>query len=244
MAYTWGYIKDVSLSKLDLEEPEATVQNLLSRFPFYANEVITQICSSIKPKYTFAKFDVYKNDMEAWNSIKQKYNVYGSHDTPIEKPTECSEIEEKFWSEYDAHGNIGESIRMPSDFVSFGDDVCYQLVQERDFLNDIGAVKKELHDDDFEYLGYNQVVFKRPGNYFISYNARWYTFNKSLSDDEVINVPNDILECIPSYIASQCYKIDDEYKASVFRNEYEIMLSRIDNSNFKNTKTIKIEGDW
>ena len=81
-------------------------------------------------------------------------------------------------------------------------------------------------------------------NYFISYNARWYTFNKSLPDDEVIDVPNDILECIPSYIASQCYKIDDEYKASVFRNEYEIMLSRIDNSNFKNTKTIKIEGDW
>lgn len=201
MAYTWGYIKDVSLSKLDLEESEATVQNLLSRFPFYANEVITQVCSSVKPKYTFANFVVTASD-------------------------------------------VGVAKDMPSDFVSFGDDVCYKLVQERDFLGDIWTVKKELHDDDFEYFGYNQIVFKCPGNYFISYNARWYTFNKSLSDDEVINIPNDILECIPSYIASQCYKIDDEYKASVFRNEYEIMLSRIDNSNFKNTKTIKIEGDW
>lgn len=201
MAYTWGYIKDVSLSKLDLDEPEATVQNLLSRFPFYANEVITQVCSSIKPKYTFANFVITTSE-------------------------------------------VGVPKDMPSDFVSFGDDVCYKLEQERDFLGDVLTVKKELHDDDFEYLGYNQIVFKQPGNYFISYNARWYTFNKSLSDDEVINVPNDILECIPSYIASQCYKIDDEYKASVFRNEYEIMLSRIDNSNFKNTKTIKIGGDW
>ena len=133
---------------------------------------------------------------------------------------------------------------MPDDFVSFGDDVCYMLEEVREHNGETRLIKVPIHDDDYEYLGYNQVVFKHPGNYFISYNARWYTFDKSLSDDELIDVPDDILDSIPSYIASQCYKIDDEYKASVFRNEYEIMLSRIDNSNFRNTKTIKIEGDW
>jgi hypothetical protein len=201
MAYTWGYIKDVSLSKLDLDENEATVQNLLSRFPFYANEVITQVCSSIKPKYTFENFVIDKTD-------------------------------------------VGVKQTMPDDFVSFGDDVCYMLEEVREHNGETRLIKVPIHDDDYEYLGYNQVVFKHPGNYFISYNARWYTFDKSLSDDELIDVPDDILDSIPSYIASQCYKIDDEYKASVFRNEYEIMLSRIDNSNFRNTKTIKIEGDW
>lgn len=201
MAYTWGYIKDVSLSKLDLDENEATVQNLLSRFPFYANEVITQVCSSIKPKYTFENFVIDKT-------------------------------------------NVGVKQTMPDDFVSFGDDVCYMLEEVREHNGETRLIKVPIHDDDYEYLGYNQVVFKHPGNYFISYNARWYTFDKSLSDDELIDVPDDILDSIPSYIASQCYKIDDEYKASVFRNEYEIMLSRIDNSNFRNTKTIKIEGDW
>lgn len=201
MAYTWGYIKDVSLSKLDLDENEATVQNLLSRFPFYANEVITQVCSSIKPKYTFENFVIDKT-------------------------------------------NVGVKQTMPDDFVSFGDDVCYMLEEVRECNGETRLIKVPIHDDDYEYLGYNQVVFKHPGNYFISYNARWYTFDKSLSDDELIDVPDDILDSIPSYIASQCYKIDDEYKASVFRNEYEIMLSRIDNSNFRNTKTIKIEGDW
>ena len=201
MAYTWGYIKDVSLSKLDLDENEATVQNLLSRFPFYANEVITQVCSSIKPKYTFENFVIDKT-------------------------------------------NVGVKQTMPDDFVSFGDDVCYMLEEVREHNGETRLIKVPIHDDDYEYLGYNQVVFKHPGNYFISYNARWYTFDKSLSDDELIDVPDDIIDSIPSYIASQCYKIDDEYKASVFRNEYEIMLSRIDNSNFRNTKTIKIEGDW
>ena len=243
--YTWGYLKDVALAKLDLTENEATVQNLLSRFPFYANEVITQVCSAIKPKYTFANFVVYADDVDAWNTIKQKYGVYSFNNTPVEKPDEFNELEEKFWVEYEAHKNVGELITMPSDFVSFGDDVCYQLV-DKEFgpCYDHILEHEELHDDDFEYVGYNQVMFKHPGKFYISYNARWYTFTKAIDDNEKIDIPNDILDCIPSYIVSQCYKIDDEYKAQVFRNEYELMLSRIDATNYKNTKSILIEGDW
>lgn len=194
--YTWGYLKDVALAKLDLTENEATVQNLLSRFPFYANEVITQVCSAIKPKYTFAKFEI----------------------------------------DFD---KVGIAQTMPDDFISFGDDVCYELVNNGKFLE-----KHQIFDVDFEYCGYNQVIFKHPGNFYISYNARWYTFTKAIDDNEKIDIPNDILDCIPSYIVSQCYKIDDEYKAQVFRNEYELMLSRIDATNYKNTKSILIEGDW
>ena len=194
--YTWGYLKDVTLAKLDLTENEATVQNLLSRFPFYANEVITQVCSAIKPKYTFAKFEI----------------------------------------DFD---KVGIAQTMPDDFISFGDDVCYELVNNGKFLE-----KHQIFDVDFEYYGYNQVIFKHPGNFYISYNARWYTFTKAIDDNEKIDIPNDILDCIPSYIVSQCYKIDDEYKAQVFRNEYELMLSSIDATNYKNTKSILIEGDW
>ena len=195
--YTWGYLKDVCLSKLDLEEDEATMQNLLSRFPFYANEAMTQICSSIKPKYDFAHF-VITND------------------------------------------NLTIAQEMPPDFISLGDDVCYELRK-----NSNGKLEQiELHDDDFIYSGYNKVIFKHTGDFYISYNARWFTFSKSIDDSTELNVPNDILDSIPSYIASQCYKIDDDYKAQVYRNEYELMLARIDNTNYKNTKTIKIEGDW
>ena len=194
--YTWGYLKDVALAKLDLTENEATVQNLLSRFPFYANEVITQVCSAIKPKYTFAKFEI----------------------------------------DFD---KVGVAQTMPDDFISFGDDVCYELINNGKFLE-----KHQIFDVDFEYYGYNQVIFKHPGNFYISYNARWYTFTKAIDDNEKIDIPNDILDCIPSYIVSQCYKIDDEYTAQVFRNEYELMLSRIDATNYKNTKSILIEGDW
>lgn len=196
MSYTWGYIKDVSLSKLDLTEDEATVQNLISRFPFYANEVITQVCSSIKPKRTFATFVINKED-------------------------------------------IGTLKTMPTDFISFGDDVNTLQIKEYG-----DTILTECHDEDFWYVGYNEITFFKEGTYRISYNSRWFTFTKELDDDYELNIPTDILECIPSYIAHQCFKIDDEYKSSVFRNEYEMMLARIDNTDYKQTKTIKIGGDW
>ena len=52
MRYTWGYIKEATLMKLDMTEQEAEQFNLLRRFPFYANEALTYICSAIKPNYT------------------------------------------------------------------------------------------------------------------------------------------------------------------------------------------------
>jgi hypothetical protein len=193
--YTWGYIKNVALAKLDLEEAEASNQKLLQKFHYYANEAITQICSTIKPKHAFFEVDVTEE-------------------------------------------NIGTMITMPEDFISFGNDI------NKLFYNEHGkSYCREAYDDDFEYVGYNKILCKTVGRFFISYNARWITFTNQ-DDNYRIDVPIDILDCLPSYIASQCFKIDDEYKASVFRNEYEIFLSRIDDTDFRNTKTFKIEGDW
>lgn len=205
--YTWGYIKNVALAKLDLEEQEASNQKLLQKFHYYANEAMTQICSTIKPKRAFFEVDVKEGEINTTPG-----NV--------------------------AEGRVGTAITMPPDFISFGNDV------NKLFYNEHGRTYcREAYDDDFEYIGYNKIVCKTVGRFFISYNARWITFTNQ-DDNYQIDVPMDILDCLPSYIASQCFKIDDEYKASVFRNEYEIFLARIDNTDFRNTKTFKIEGDW
>ena len=204
--YTWAYLKAAAFAKLDLTEDEATAQNLTGRFYIYANEVITQVCSSIKPKYTFAEFVI----------------------TP---------------------DKVGVLQTMPDDFVAFGDDVNTRTYVDKNIYNtetDTFGVtlQEEATDYDFTYKGYNQLVFYKEGTYSISYYARWYTFASNLRDDTQIPVPNDILDCIPSYIAHQCYKIDDEVKASIFRNEYEMFLARIDNTHYKENKTIVIGGGW
>lgn len=192
--YQWGYLKNSILSKLDMDEDEANIMGFLNRFVIYANEAMTQICSTVKPKHTYYEFEV------------KDYN---------------------------------EKITMPDDFVSFGDDV-------NTITEDIGygdSITREARDEDFEYYGYNNVICHNVGKYRISYNARWLTFG-SQDNETVLDAPADVLDCIPSYVASQCMKVDNEYKSSVFRNEYEILLSRIDDSNYKRNKTFTIGGDW
>lgn len=195
--YTWGYLKDASLAKLDLDEYEANERDLLSKFPFWANEVITDVVSAIKPKHTFAEFTITTDD-------------------------------------------IGKSYTMPDDFVSFGDDVN-TVVYKNEYDE---RVMEEAYDDDFAYKGYNSLVFWKEGTYSISYNARWITFDKNMDNNTKLGIPMDILECIPSYIACQGYKMDDEVKSALFRNEYEMKLARIDDTDFKQTKSFKIRGDW
>jgi hypothetical protein len=195
--YTWGYLKDASLAKLDLDEQEANERDLLSKFPFWANEVITDVCSAIKPNRTFVDFVITSDD-------------------------------------------IGTLFTMPNDFISFGDDV--NTVKFKDEFGDTWL--EEAHDDDFAYKGYNKLMFWKEGIYSISYNARWITFDKNMDNNATLDIPTDILECIPSYIACQGFKMDDETKSALFRNEYEMKLARIDDTDYKQTKTFKIRGNW
>lgn len=195
--YTWGYIKDCTLAKLDLDEMEANEQELLSRFPFFANEAMTQICSTVKPNHTFVEFVITKD-------------------------------------------LIGVPQSMPSDFISFGSDI-----NKRMFVNEYDEwIEEDCYENIFSYRGYNKIVFNRIGKYTISYNARWFTFDKDLDNDAELDVPTDILDCLPSYIAHQCYKVDDETKAAIYRNEFEMMFARIDDTYYKSTQSIKINGDW
>lgn len=192
--YTWGYIKENTLAKLNLGEEEANQQGFLSRFPYYANEAMTQICSAIKP---------------------------------------C----EKFFEIEITDENINMPITFPEDFVSFSDDVAGYKIE-----ND--AVYNEVYDDQLKYHGYNTIICAKPGFYTIPYNARWFFFTKELHNSEVIPAPADICDAIPSYIVSQCLKIDDEAKASIYRNEYEMFLARIDDTSFKAQRSLRIGGGW
>lgn len=190
--YTWGYIKECTLSKLNLSEEEANQQNFLSQFPYFANEAMTQICSAVKPREAFMM-------------------IVADEDNFL--------------------------FTMPDDFISFTDDTVLFKEQLNEFYS-------EASDDDFEYYGYNQVVCHKAGTYRIPYNARWFFFTKDTQNSVVIPAPADVCEAIPSYIVSQCYKVDDETKAATYRNEFEMFLARIDNRSFKPSKSIKIGGNW
>lgn len=198
--YTWGDIKEITLMKLDLEEGEGNALSLINRFKYYANEAMTMICNTVKPKRMYATLEIGKDD-------------------------------------------VGKAIKITDDknFISFGDDI--NTITRNEFGM---TLTEEAHDRDFLYHGYNEIIPFTTGTFMISYNARWISFDFSSSqyDDVELDAPADVLECLPSYIASQCMKVDDDYKASVLRNEFEMMLARIDDTHYKTNKTFVIGGDW
>lgn len=69
-------------------------------------------------------------------------------------------------------------------------------------------------------------------------------FTPTTQDDVELDIPDDILVCLPSYIASQLFKIDDEQKSSIYRNEYEMALARINENDYATNKVINNGGDW
>ena len=190
--YTWGYIVDSALHKMSMDKNDAVHRGVVDKFVYLANEVITQVCSAVKPKESFAQFVIHESD-------------------------------------------IGHIMSMPDDFISFGDDVCTVVSC---------GTAREAHDDDFITRGYKSLIFLKEGIYHISYNERWYTFKTSEDTNNCIDVPNDILDCIPSYIAAECMKDDDLVRASEYRNEYEILLARIDDTSPHTNGTFKVGGDW
>ena len=192
--YTWGYIKENALSKLNLTEEEANQQGFLSRFSYYANEAMTQICSAVRPS-------------------------------------------EKFFEVTITADNVDTPIAMPEDFVAFSDDIVR-------YKDDSECVYDDVGDEYVDYFGYNQFVCKALGSYRIPYKARWFFFTKDLHNAYSIPAPADVCEALPSYIASQCWKIDDEAKAAIYRNEFEMFLARIDDTSFKSQRTFHIGGGW
>lgn len=194
---------------------------------------------------TLAKMDMSDEEAEVQNLLA-RFTLYAN-----EAMTQICSIKPKYtYYEFDVK-DVNKLYDMPDDkFISFGDDVNYveEYGLEGYFAEGPKYVKlksREASDEDFMYYGYNQLKFFKPGVYHISYYARWCTFDGALLDDNtMLDAPNDVLDCLPNYIASQCFKVDDEAKSALFRNEFEMSLARLDNTNYKNTKTFKIGGGW
>lgn len=232
--YTWGYIVDSVLAKMDLTQDEALTMNLTDKMYIYANEAMTQICSTVKPRREFYVVNVYDDVRECTNGLivdGVKYEDCILKDNGDIVNTNNDVVFYK----------VGSLITIDDVlFVSFGDDIS--TIETVDEWGDKWC--EEAHNDVLIRKGYNSFICKESGTYSISYNKRWFRFTPSMEYNIDIDAPFDVLDCLPSYIASQLYKMDDEYKSSVLRNEYEMFMARIDDTRYNTTSTFKIQGDW
>ena len=257
--YTWGYIKEATLIKLDMSQTAAIQMGLMNKFPYYANEALTQICS-IKPRWTSTWFKVRHRE-KLLRELTEKYDrpffnektdrieyqlrkglvADGELDFSFLDATKCkladlNELQTEFLNTYKQYTLSGTIVKMPRDFISFG-------IQPTVVVRPDGCTEN-AYDTDYQVRDYNTVIFFNEGEYNISYNARWFTFSPGTDDDELLDMPSDVVDCIPMYIASQCLKIDDEQKAMIMRNEFELALARLDTTHYVQSGTFKIGGGW
>lgn len=156
-----------------------------------------------------------------------------------------------YWHERHVY-ELGEKVPMETDFIAFANKQCYKYVVEP-----VKKIPEDCHyeyadywqtneckeswkpvrklakvDEDFSYVGRNQLKFYKEGDYLIPVKTLWHVFESGISDDEELNIPADILTCIPLYIAAICLQIDNPTRAQVKRSEFEMALARCTSTDF------------
>lgn len=227
--YTYGYIKNAILTKLNLTEKEALEQNLLDTFIYNINECLSQIASTIKPNFATKQITVYEKEIP----IPKEMLLLETDPLEIRLKKEGAlklYLEDKTI--------VGKLYEMPKDFIAFSGVPMFEEEKCGCYLS-----PREVHDE-VAHIDRKQIMFMKPGIYQITYDGWWPTFDDKMQDGDELDIPADVVICIPSYVASQVWKIDDERKANIFRNEFEIFFSRINNSDYRGVTTFGVRGGW
>lgn len=200
--YTYGYLREAVMAHCDLEEDELQAMNVLKRLHIYANEAMQAICAC-KPNYKYFKAKIVKENKQ------------------------------------DGEYLIGEEIKMPDGFIAFTnkqtfivkrpDPFSYEdFVNGRDWTtNEAERLEPVNYNKDIMFVGQNTVKCLKEGEFMIPYKCVWFIFNSAQSDITEIDIPIDVFNCIPLYIASEVLQIDYTQKAQIKRSEFEMALSRI-----------------
>lgn len=249
--YTYGYIREATMAHLDIDESEALAMNILKRFHIFANEAI-QAISAVKPAYKYFRVNIVNN----YTPVIETIDINGSISY-----REATEEELKHLEDYDVADEIATAeyytskniylvstdLSMPEDFLSFTNKQSFKKYEKpkfnpEEFVNGLISelnwqTNEEIvfmpvdYNKDLSFIGNTKIRFNTTGEYLVPYKALWYIFKSGLSDYEELNMPLDVLTCIPLYIASQALQIDYTQKAQIKRSEFEMALARVNNTN-------------
>lgn len=124
---------------------------------------------------------------------------------------------------------INSKIKMPSDFISFEGDISY-----------VGRKYPKLF-----FFGRDVISPLFTGKYSVLYYAYYPEITKdNVVSDSILDIDKSVLECIPTYVASQLLGQNDPQRAAILRNEFEVLVNRLDNYVVENINTFNSEGGW
>ncbi|MDY0291942.1 MAG: hypothetical protein RBR02_06370 [Desulfuromonadaceae bacterium] len=138
----------------------------------------------------------------------------------------------------------GDIVTMPDDFLSFTDYVDSFLL----YTDAYGNTHTFMNPTGIIYIGVNKLRLGLIGTYTIYYRAYFGTLTKEDAEDITFDLstlaPVNVLNCMPTYIASDLLVEDDPEKHILLYNQFEIAVSRLDNNIKTNNKYFMSEKGW
>lgn len=141
--------------------------------------------------------------------------------------------------------DANEQYTMPENFISFINMINYMQPGEKDDEGNVTYLDINVADPDIVYLGARTIMLPKIGRYTIYYNAEWDVITDEHTIKDIpIEIDSSILVTLPTYIASQLLAQDDIQRSTILKNEFELMLSRMDTDVFYQENHFKSTGGW
>lgn len=212
----WSQIKTVILDKLFLSLEEAQMEGFVDKFQHLANECLIRIANDVKENIKLFEFNVYETQDDLDDAVIEDGAVLGT---------------DGIYRLVDVEYHLIDTlISMPSDFISYDNEIEY-----------------DGDEDDYgiRYMGRNKLMIDSEGFYRVSYNALYPEITLSdITNDTVLDIDNSVLYCIPSYVASQLLLQNDPQRSIMLRNEFELFVSRLDNNVLYDIQNFRSKGGW
>lgn len=113
--------------------------------------------------------------------------------------------------------------------LSDENNYCFELNEMFDDYKSITTIFNGVNDYKGYIVRFNKYLYLPKdlvdnGNLSIGYESYPSTITSATNDNKKIDLPLDMLNLIPIYIAGELYKDDDIQLATVYRNEFEAEL--------------------
>lgn len=257
----WSEIQQATLNKMFmvLTDVNEDVNDYLSKMIYFANEALTFIANDIRPNVRKITL-TYKGDFDfsiEHDRVKETYNYYTVKEKNTFDGQEVNPGDFIYSNGTDwiiSRQNL--VFKFPDDFISFADISC--TFNRNEYTTDRFLEFQE--NADKLIIGENSVLLPYLGTYTLYYYALYgyIPLTLAVSDadrdltkdhysDGILDftaIPQSVLNTLPSYIASQLQGQDDPQRSAILRNEFELMCSRLDSTNFYNIESFVSKGGW
>ena len=249
----WSEIQQSSLNKIfmELTEVNENVNMALSKMIYFANEALSIIANDKCPNVREIVLN-YKGNYDfdkTYNVVDEKYNYYsiassGTVDSIAVVSGDYVYSNGEEWCI--SKGCM--AFEFPKDFLAFSE-------HSRILIKD-----KIIHNPKITYLGKRKIILHDKGQYRLYYNALYGPIplslavantDRDLTEDYYENgilvfngIDISVLECLPSYIASQLILQNDLQMSTILKNEFEMISSRLEVKEVFNAEEYEDDKGW